>query len=754
MPDLSTPPLSATRSSVGSSAALVALCLGPLLCGASPDSLAQTRAPAAAPLATAPTAATPLLSLAELERLERSLVADAVAQRRALLARISAAPAENLTIFSEFVARPLRSRLPLLRRLVHAIWAQYPNPEYPRGPGKDPPMWLVRPEPPIPPGTPRSKRPKPHDPEAADWLAALTALDLTGPNADGYIAELPAEELRAARAELLLRVAVLRTLGQLAAEDHGDGRREAVLSIFALAFVAEGLLRDECGRTLRSIGGAAVPTLVRIYNDRARYGFRMRRYAAYQLDRMDRMLPRKAITAAADDRLRAEILHTYGEVLAIDAIEAVLDQVGASSHRVRREARWAWLRYVDGPPPPPAPKRKRKLPGGREESEEKEDYLNYRDMAVLVLGKTYQAVLGRAPDAKLTPRAQSELLFAHYDRRREANFAQLFESAQGALQRGEAGRAVDEFSWILANEPDHARRAEMAPAFAQHGEALLRQAEAAGGTDTALLGRGLGLLRVALLLDPTMAGASALWERIHRIDSQQARRAGGDGMADLLPTLDSHPAGRGQDATAPRLSRHPPGWQWVAWTFLSVGALLLSFLIWRSRRRLSPALSWGLVLLASLSSGCLIPQGLTEDLPSDGGTQLIVKGASPPFGTIHPAETLDGYNFQIDVISSTPTVAARLYAQLRGDCCNLNIEDMNTARFLYSGTATALGAEGQRYTIDFRQPFPPCTLGFAGKMGYLIPVLATGGFRDDLKPFSPEGIGEVDRSHYWTVICP
>ena len=700
------------------------------------------------------TAAAPIASAAELERIEHSLAAAGLAQRRALIQRVSDAPAESLPIYSEFTGRPLHSRLPLLRRLVHAIWAQYPNPEYPKGPGKDPPMWLIRPEPPIPPGTPRNKRPKPHDPEAADWLGALITLELAGDNADGYIAELPEAELRAARAELLLRVAVLRTLGRLAADDHGEGRREAVLAIFALAFVGEGLVRDECGRTLRNIGGPAVPTLVRIYNDRAHYGFRMRRYAAYQLDRMDRMLPRKALAAAADDRLRAEILHTYGEVLAIDAIEAVLDQVGAPSHRVRREARWAWLRYVDGPPPPPAPKRKRKLPGGREESEEKEDYLNYRDMAVLVLGKTYQAVLGRPPDAKLSPRAQSEGLFAHYDRRREANFDQLFESAQGALTRGELARAVDEFSWILANEPDHERRAEMAPAFARHGEALLKQAEAARGSDTALLGRGLGLLRVALILDPTMPDASRLWERVHTLDSQQARRAGGDGMADLISAMASSPAAAKGSAKEPAIHRSKPRWQWVAWAFLATGLLLLGLLFWRSRRRIAPALGFALVLLGSQNTGCLIPQSLSEDSPSDGGTLLIVKGASPPFGTIHPAETLDGYNFQIDVISSTPAVAARLYAQLRGDCCNLNIEDMNTARFLYSGTATALGSEGQRYTIDFRQPFPPCTLGFAGKMGYLIPVLATGGFRDDLKPFSPEGIGEVDRSHFWTVICP
>ena len=696
------------------------------------------------------------LSSTELASSEARLRSAAAPQRLTIAQRVAAADPESLPILEEFVARPLRGSVPQLRRLIHAIWGQYPNPDYPKGPGKDPPMWLARPEPPVPPGTPRSKRPKPHDPESADWLTALSQLEIGGPAGDPFLADLPTAELQAARAELLLRVAVLRALGRLSAAEHGDTCRDGVLAIFQLAFVAEGLLRDECGRMLRSIGGAAVPTLVRIYNDRAHYGFRMRRYASYQLDRMDRMLPRKAVSAAADDRIRAEILHTYGEVLAIDAIEAVLDQVGAQSHRVRREARWAWLRYVDGPPPPPAPKRKRKLPGGKEESEEKEDYLNYRDMAVLTLGKAYQALFDRAPDAKLSPRAVSEQVFAHYDRKREANFAQGFAAAQAALSNGDLARAIDEYSWILANEPDHARRAEMAPVFARHGEALIAQADRAGVHEVATLGRGVGLLRQALMLDPALPNAAQLRARIHTLDGLQARRAGGDGTADFLQAIDSDPQTAQAKAGLRRASLQSPRWHWVSFAFLGTGFVLLALLWWRRQRRLSPALGLPFLLLPSLwgQAGCLVPQSLMEETGSDGGTQLIVKGAQPPFGTIRPTQTLDGYNFQIDVISSSPMVAGRLYAQLSGDCCDLNIDDVNIARFLYSGTATALGSESLRYTIDFRQTFPPCTLGFAGKMGYLIPVLATGGFRDDPKPFSPDGIGEVDRSHYWTVICP
>ena len=712
--------------------------------------------------------------IAELERQEQALSRAPAAGRAAIASRIATTlldPADTLPAYIEYAARPPHSPTALLRRLLHSIWAQYPNPEYPRGPGKDPPMWLVRPEPPIPPGTPRGKRPKPHDPEAVDWLTALAALDVGHAE---LLTDLPTAEVSAARAELLLRVALLRALGRLAGE-NSDGTRDAVLAIFQAAFVADGLLRDECGRTLRAISGPAVPTLVRIYNDRAHYGFKMRRYAAYQLDRMDRMQPRKAISAAPDDRVRAEILHAYGEVLAIDAVEAVLEQVGAGSHRVRREARWAWLRYVDGPVPPPAPKRKRKLPGGREESEEKEDYLNYRDMAVLVLGKAFQTLFGHAPDPKLSPRAQTERLFAHYDAQREEKFRQVFDAGQAAEKAGDLRRAVEEYSWILANEPDYAHRALLAPAFARYGESLLAQVRGIPTYDPAVangapppapapkgegagaqIGTALGLLRVALLLDPNLPQAAKLRARIHLLDGLQAQRAGASGLADFQLAAQHDPQLAAAQTALRQIKHMSPRWHIVAWVLLGLGGLLALASLLLGRRRVPPALMvlW-LPLHALLSqTGCLVPVPLSEQTPSDGGTTLIVKGAQPPFGTIRPTQARDGYNFQVDVISSSPTVVGRLYAQISGDCCDLNIDDFNVARFLYSGDATPLGTDGLRYTIDFRQTFPPCTLGFAGKMGYLIPVLATGGFRDDPKPFSPDGIGEVDRSHYWTVICP
>src|SRR5262249_44585538 len=151
--------------------------------------------------------------------------------------------------------------------------------------------------------------------------------------------------------------------------------------------------RDECGRTLRTLGGLAVPTLVLRQHDPNPKAGKQRRYASYQLDRLDRSRPSVAVAQAPDDRGRAAILHAYGEVRALEAVEAVLGQVDAPARQVQREARWAWLRYVSGTAPPPSPKRKRKLAGGGTENEEKEDYLDHRQLATLAVRRQLEEAL-------------------------------------------------------------------------------------------------------------------------------------------------------------------------------------------------------------------------------------------------------------------------------------------------------------------------------------------------------------------------
>src|SRR6202012_1600530 len=126
-------------------------------------------------------------------------------------------------------------------------------------------------------------------------------------------------------------------------------------------------------------------------------------------------------------RVRSEIIHAYGDTRALDAVEAILGQVDSPAHRVRREARWTWLRYVTGKAPPPAPKRKRKLPGGHAESEEKPDYLTYREIALLALQKQREAITDAAPDPNASAKQLPDELFGYYDAKHAAEWNELFE---------------------------------------------------------------------------------------------------------------------------------------------------------------------------------------------------------------------------------------------------------------------------------------------------------------------------------------
>ncbi len=395
------------------------------------------------------------------------------------------------------------------RKLFLAMWAQVPNWK------SGDPLWIKRAEPPPPPvvkGQPRPRRPPPHEPTTVDWFEALLALDL-GELEQPFAFEglpkvtlepVPAADREALRADALGVIATIRALA-------ATRRAEAVAPLFQLAFTSDGVFRDECGRQLRAIGDAAVPGLVRRQYAAGSPG-KQRRYALYQLDRMDRARPRKAIEAAPDDRIRAELLHAYGEVRALDAVEPVLEQIGAQGHRVRREARWAFRRYVEGPAPAPAPRRKRRLPGGKAEAEERPDYLTYREVAELALGKR-AAELGIAAPEPHTALQLFEGLVARDDAERAAEWERAFLTAREHADAGDVAGAVGEYEWVLAHDPTTSRRAEMAPAFARLAE--LRGD--AGRNDEAA-----GLYRKASALAADGAEASRYAAAAEYLDAQRA----------------------------------------------------------------------------------------------------------------------------------------------------------------------------------------------------------------------------------------
>src|SRR6185312_5572331 len=137
-------------------------------------------------------------------------------------------------------------------------------------------------------GQPRAKRPPPHDPETLDWLAALQSVDLDAaaqldaeksipppwvppgtkvvPRSTKTPAPPPVDpatlppppthaEMETARAEAIATVTTMRAIA-------ASKREDAVDPIFKLAFQYDGVFRDECGRTIRSMDSYAVPRLI------------------------------------------------------------------------------------------------------------------------------------------------------------------------------------------------------------------------------------------------------------------------------------------------------------------------------------------------------------------------------------------------------------------------------------------------------------------------------------------------------------
>ena len=298
-----------------------------------------------------------------------------------------------------------------------------------------------------------------------DWLKELLALDP---------AQL-APGLRDAYPDTLLTVGLMRAL---AATGHPD----ASVSLLRFAYRHNSAFKDECGRQIRAMGVRAVPGLLRARALRDPLAYKMVRYAAYQLDRIDCVRPDRALKQADPD-LRAEILHAYGEVRDPGAVRAVLRHTDAVSSRVRRAARWATLRYVSGRPPE-AVKRKLKLPGGKQTTQARSLYLTYRQLAThALIDRLAQEVhrddhrpveeIQRSLRDEVEPRRLAERLFELLDSRRTRSHRAALAAALEQARGGKLAQALKEFDRQLAMDPYHPQRQELAAFYYRRGRQLL-----------------------------------------------------------------------------------------------------------------------------------------------------------------------------------------------------------------------------------------------------------------------------------------
>jgi hypothetical protein len=339
-----------------------------------------------------------------------------------------------------------------------------------------------------------------------DWLEALVKLEPS---------DLPSH-LRPTYPDTLLNVVLLRAV---AATRHPD----AAISLLRFAYRHGSAFKDECGRQIRRLGVHAAPGLLRARALRDPLAYKMVRYADYQLDRINCTRPDRVLRKADPD-LRAEILHAYGEVRSPTAVPHVLRYADDRSPTVRQAARWAMLRYVSGRPPRVV-KRRLKLPGGKQTGSERALYLTYRQLAVHTLvDRLAEALAGPQPEAAVKrslreegePRYLAERLFRLMDRRRAQAQREAVDQAFALARAGKLDPALEAFNRLLAADPFHPRREEIAGFFFRRG----RQLHEAGKDE-----RALRLLTKALHLAPQ--GPHAPSARACRSAAEAATSAAG-----------------------------------------------------------------------------------------------------------------------------------------------------------------------------------------------------------------------------------
>ncbi|MDX2090591.1 MAG: hypothetical protein SFX73_22215 [Kofleriaceae bacterium] len=341
---------------------------------------------------------------------------------------------------------------------------------------------------------------RPHTSSVADRREVLKSIQASVPDKSGKFATPPRQEGKARKADdevdwlpkLLELDAATAGVGEVIADDAAiralaatkDIR--AAYPIFEAAFAEETMIyRDECGRYLRKMEPYSIPALTKMSQtsgDRRRYG-------NYQLERIDRQEPGKALASAGgDEALAIAILDTYRETRLREAVHAVWTMVNDGRPRVRAAARAAWKDYITGPPPPPAPKKKLQLPGGKLTKKEKPLYLTYRELADNELRMSANELLHEdypledpmslSDDDRPTNTVKIDLeevtqrLYDYYDGERAKADGEQWAQAKAKADAGDLVAATQLLDRLLAQNPQRAQTAEMAKVYFAYAKQL------------------------------------------------------------------------------------------------------------------------------------------------------------------------------------------------------------------------------------------------------------------------------------------
>jgi len=296
-----------------------------------------------------------------------------------------------------------------------------------------------------------------------DWLAKLLELDAATPGLGETIADVAA--IRALSATKDIRAAQL---------------------IFDTAFLPETMIyRDECGRYVRKMEPYSIPAITRESQGR----LDRRRYATWQLERLDRQDPIKALSAAkGNEELQIAILEVFRTTKLREAVHAVWTKVNDDAPRVRAAARTTWMDYIVGPAPKPAPKVKLKLPGGKLTKKPKPLWLTYRELADNELRMAANELLhedypiedetrlddrdSTAKIVKIDLEEVTKRLFEYYDGERGKREREQWTAAKAKADAGDLAGATAMVDRLISINPDRAERVEMSKLYLAWGKQL------------------------------------------------------------------------------------------------------------------------------------------------------------------------------------------------------------------------------------------------------------------------------------------
>ncbi len=384
--------------------------------------------------------------------LERIVAGPEAAARKAAIAELTEIAPRTIDAIGEWLAREHKADGTDRRAVLAEIKASVPDK---KGTFSQPPRQT-------------GKEQKADD--DIDWQAELLALDRG--SASGS-ADLPG------LGEVIADDAAIRALAQ-------TRDLHAAQVIFDTAFGGETMIyRDECGRYLRKMEPASIPALTR---ESMGKDYDRKRYATFQLERLDRQEPGKALDAAlGDEALTIAILDVFRTTHHREAVHAVWKHIDADSPRVRAAARAAWMEYITGPPPPPAPTAKLNLPGGKKTKKPKPLWLTYRELADNELRKAANELLHEDypivdPTLEDTEHEKKPVpidledvtkrLFAYYDAERAKQEAAQWTTAKQKADAGDLLAATQLVDRMLATNPDRRERADMAKLYFAWGKQL------------------------------------------------------------------------------------------------------------------------------------------------------------------------------------------------------------------------------------------------------------------------------------------